>query len=642
MLRDDHIPSEVKGLASDSDKLDESKNDFDTAEAEHGEIQSDSNDSDHIETATGDNIGTEMKGNDIHSAETETGAKHEKSSSFTTSSCSLDKINMCRERNIDNATDDKEGHCQEETKRNMLDNNSIIKEQIRDEPVKITENQDIIKLFPNNLETTELETESDPAVFTCKPQGTGRDIDSNLLDSKTHTEDGLQEKYNGISDLNCALDSSVITSEREKSVSKQGISVQQETQSCFNSGSDTIVKTTDGKTFQISSNDGLTFEDSFVIEKVDSDDSDEDVDMEDRESSQLVINAHSSSDNNNPVGSSTEPHIEKRSEVAERNISADTASIESGDAVNAQPYIVSCTEVTEQSVNTSKETVETFNENVGILDKQGNVVKNNLGGIISSDNDTELKIINIAGGVTFYDENEETLCPDKMADYIETKLDHDAQIPFSPHTFTCISGPSSCTSLYSDVVYSTIPGSFMSVDPRLAVHNCPQWFVPSSLNSNMCLANDFGGRVYQQIPNENSFLSGQGNITQGCQQYFTAHVNTPNMLQPVKSESKLMAPSKNLVKSKKKKKSSKGTKTDSERIPVVKEYYNVRDPSSGKFVKIDHVPHVNNLQKFSRSTLKSGIKLETMSGTSSGIISGQNQGCRSVSLFTVFRFQAYS
>lgn len=370
-----------------------------------------------------------------------------------------------------------------------------------------------------------------------------------------------------------------------------------ESHTCTPKKPDTLVKTSDGKTFQISSNNGLTFEDSFVIETVDTDDSDVEMNLG-TENNQTVCNRVGQSNTNLP-----NLLMEK---VNGLQTAVEEYDKETLTGCNRNKMANSCTETgSNEKVESSKLPIDEESRHSEVPEKLN---RNLFGGILSPDNDSELKIINIAGGVTFYDDNEETLPNDRFIDYIETKPGTSIYNPFSYPGLSPIQ--SSCTSLYSDVVfssYSPFPGTYMSPGPRLSVQNCPQYLLSNNLN----IEGDLSGRLYQTAENTYRYENIQTNFSQGFQ-YYLPEANSTNFFQPlqVKSESRVITPTKS--KSKKKKKKSGDVPSP------VKDYYNVRDPK-GKFIKVDKAPYVNNLTMYSKTLSKSQhqIKYEPKSEATS-------------------------
>ena len=490
--------------------------------------------------------------------------------------------------------------------------------------------------------------------------------------SKPRSEDSVQVEQRCVlkKDCNCNISSVAAANHIKYSKSEQGLCdqvdskvcldtvtdskneavVHSESQTCLNSitGSDTVVKTSDGKTFQISSNHGLTFEDSFVIEKVDSDDSDDEM-GDDHDNSHHDENTLQCELEEDSLDKTTDHHIGKRAEeqvsskrcklacapIKETDQTAHPCSLisvfdgrsvgsqgsnnaEKADGVDTcseterdKSFIMNYTE-SEQSMSDPKQNT-TANYNLNSSD-QAQFERASLGGIISTDNDTDLKIINIAGGVNFYDENEESVSLDKIADYKLTK--HVENFPVSFDRLT--PSLSSCSALYPNVIYSTISEPFMSVDQRPAIHDPSGLLVPSQMNFNACLGNDFRGRIYQQFADENIYINaGQQNIAQ-TYPYFVPDTGNPYWHQPiksefVKSESKVLTASKYISASKKKKKHSKERKDNIEGDSCLKNFYNIRD-ANGKFIKM---PYVNNIHNDKvKTSPNSVVKLGSVNGAS--------------------------
>ena len=490
--------------------------------------------------------------------------------------------------------------------------------------------------------------------------------------SEPRSEDAVQEEQRCVlkKDCNCNTSSLAAANHIKHTKSEQGLCDQVDSQVCFDSvtdsknevvghsesqtclnsftGSDTVVKTSDGKTFQISSNHGLTFEDSFVIEKVDSDDSDDEMGLEDHDTGHLDVNAlqcelEDSLDKttDHEIGKRTDKQVSsKRCKLACAPIKdtyqtahpCSLISVFDGRSVGSQGFnnaeradgvdTGTCNETerdksfimnyaeSEQSMSEPKQNA-TANYNLNSLD-QAQFERASLGGIISTDNDTDLKIINIAGGVNFYDENEESVSLDKNADYKLTK--HVENFPFSFDRLT--PSLSSCSSLYPNVIYSTISEPFMSVDQRPAIHDPSGLLVPSQMNFNACLANDFRGRIYQQFTDENIYINaGQQNTAQ-TYPYFVPDTDTPYWHQPIKSElikseSKVLTASKYISASKKKKKHSTERKDYIERDSCLKNFYNIRD-ANGKFIKMPYVNNIHNNKV--KTSPNSVVKLGSVNG----------------------------
>ena len=491
--------------------------------------------------------------------------------------------------------------------------------------------------------------------------------------SKPRSEDTVQEELRCVlkKDCNCNISSVAAANHIKHTESEQGVCGQLDSQACLDSvtdskdeavahsesqtclnsmtGSDTVVKTSDGKTFQISSNHGLTFEDSFVIEKVDSDDSDDEMGVDDQDTGHLGVNTLQCELEEDSLDKSTDHQIGKRTDeqvsgkrcklacapIKDTDQTAHPCSLISvfdGHSVSSQgsnnaeradgvdtcneterdkSFIMNYTE-SEQSMSEPKQNT-TANYNLNSLD-QTQFERASLGGIISTDNDTDLKIINIAGGVNFYDENEESVSLDKIADYKLTK--HVENFPISFDRLT--PSLSSCSSLYPNVIYSTISEPFMSVDQRPAIHGPSGLLVPSQMNFNACLGNEFRGRLYQQFADENIYINaGQQNIAQ-TYPYFVPDTDNPYWHQPIKSElikseSKVLTASKYISASKKKKKHSEERKDNIESDSCFKNFYNIRD-ANGKFIKM---PYVNNMHNNAvKTSPNSVVKLGSVNDAS--------------------------
>ena len=488
--------------------------------------------------------------------------------------------------------------------------------------------------------------------------------------SKPRSEDAVQEEQRCVlkKDCNCNISSVAAANQIKQTESELGLCDQVDSQVCLDSvadskdeavvhsesqtclssitGSDTVVKTSDGKTFQISSNHGLTFEDSFVIEKVDSDDSDDEM-GDDHDTGHLDEGTLQCELEEDPLDKTTDHQIGKRTDeqVSSKRCKLacaplkdtdqtahpcslisvfDGRSVGSQGSNNAEKadgvdtcneterdkiFIMNYTE-SEQCMSEPKQNT-TANYNLNSLD-QAQFERASLGGIISTDNDTDLKIINIAGGVNFYDENEESVSLEKNADYKLTK--HVENFPISFDRLT--PSLSSCSSLYPNVIYSTISEPFMSVDQRPAIHDPSGLLVPSQVNFNACLGNDFRGRIYQQFADENIYINaGQQNIAQ-TYPYLVPDADNPYWHPPIKSEvikseSKVLTASKYISASKKKKKHSKERKDNIERDSCLKNFYNIRD-ANGKFIKM---PYVNNIHNITAKTSpNSVVKLGSVNG----------------------------
>ena len=583
--------------------------------------------------------------------------------------CRGDRETVCQENGIEDIDSDVSDSCSSTDKNKGNITNHFMKENV-------DENKDIPLTECNHTKVRH--------TCTCSPildkQLVNGDNDNFVCpkdQSKPRSEDTVQEEQRCVlkKDCNCDISSLAEANHIKHTQSEQGLCDQvdsqvcldsvtdskdkavalSESQTCLNSimGSDTVVKTSDGKTFQISSNHGLTFEDSFVIEKVDSDDSDDEMgDDHDNTNSHLDENTlqseHLEEDyvdktTYHQIGKRTDEHVSSKkcklayapikntdqiahpcslisvfdgrsvgsqgSNNAERADGVDTCNETERDKSFIMNY--SYTE-SEQSMSEPKQNTKA-NYNLNSLD-HAQFERASLGGIISTDNDTDLKIINIAGGVNFYDENEESVSLDKTADYKLTK--HVENFPISFDRLT--PSLSSCSSLYPNVIYSTISDPYMSVDQRPAIHDPSGLLVPSQMNFNACLGNDFRGRIYQQFADENIYINaGQQNIAQ-TYPYFVPDTDNPYWHQPIKSElikseSKVLTASKYISASKKKKKHSKECKDNIERDSCLKNFYNIRD-ANGKFIKMPYVNNIHNNKV--KTSPNSVVKLGSVNGAS--------------------------
>ena len=367
-------------------------------------------------------------------------------------------------------------------------------------------------------------------------------------------------------------------------------------------GLDTLVETSDGKTFQISSDDGLTYEESFVIEKVGSDDSDTEMTIDYDEAV--------SSNQTSMKASLNDEIIAEQQPDKKDYFEQETAVVGSGKNIDSMPNVAATEDILIENLGISQETYKS--------DTPEKPIRESFGGIVELDNDSELKIINIAGGVTFYDEpNQEDLPNDRIIDYLE-KPGVSVYNPFSYSGFPPIQ--SSCTSLYSDVVYSShssFPGTYMSVDPRLTVQNCPQYFVPNNLNLGMYMGTNEGGQLYQPAESQNQYGNVLPRFNQGFQ-YYLPQAETSDLSEPVqvKSESRVIT----ATNTKAKKKKNRKEQSDDKLSPTcMKEYYNVRD-KNGKFIKKEEIPYINNVRyssyslKGHKTGMKTPVKQEKMAG----------------------------
>ena len=482
---------------------------------------------------------------------------------------------------------------------------------------------------------------------TRHPQEIPKETESDSLNSNVSSKHSLSPKSADVSLVNKDRGNIYASDIENRDLSKLKVEGDQKSNNDLNflNESDSILKTSDGKTFQISSDDG--FEDSFVIEKVDSDDSDNEVD---NSSEKQKVKGNITDGDNTQVEILTQENVkvlqpyseiytEENFDVTRKRQRDEESALISGTSaavsMNTSPYIVSCTDMTDKSWNKQDKSIDSYMETCGTIDKQEPVQKSLLSGIISSDNDSELKIVNIAGGVTFYDDCEDTFdSNNKMTYYVDTKPGTSIYNPLSYSNYT--PAPSSGSSLYSNVVFSSyagIPGTFMSADPRLAVQNCQPMFFPNSMNT-AGLESDPNGRLYP-VANASQYGNCQQNIPQSFQ-YFVPSACNLDFVQPmpveIKSEKKIIIPSKR-SKSKKRKRRKSPEGTDGVSVknfyylkdPVtgkLKEYYNVRDPS-GKFIKVNRTkpPYINNMQQSplwsSKGIHKTSIKEEIVTETSS-------------------------
>lgn len=357
-------------------------------------------------------------------------------------------------------------------------------------------------------------------------------------------------------------------------------------------GSETILNTSESNIFQISSNDGLTYE-NIVIENVGSDDSDTQmtIDYDDQKFDSSQASLKFSLDND----IIPQNNQENKGNPVLKHLHSGNAHQKLADIHNSAMGIAKNEEIVIENLEIPQGNC--------LTDTPEPPVRESFGGIVEPDTDSELKIINIAGGVTFYDDpNQEDLPNDRNIDYVE-KPNVSVYNPFAYSGFPSIQ--SSCTSPYSDVVfssYSSFPGTYMSVNPRLTVQNCPQYFFPNNLNMGMYVGANEVGQIYK--PEE--ILTKNGNsppsFNQGFQYFFPQPQKT-DFSEPVEVKSEARVITATSPKSKKKRR-----KQEQEENPlsVNKDYYNVRD-KNGKFIKMEEMPYINNV-KHSRFSLK-GHKL---------------------------------
>ena len=348
-----------------------------------------------------------------------------------------------------------------------------------------------------------------------------------------------------------------------------------ETDAAHHKGLETIVNTSDSNIFQISSNDGLTYE-NIVIENVGSDDSDTQmtIDYDDQKVDSIQTSLKLSLNNDNITQHTYEQKNKTEQKQLVGNSHQNFADIHKGAldvATNADIVI----------------------ENLEIPPETP--VRQSFGGIVEPDSDSELKIINIAGGVTFYDDpNQDDLPNDRNIDYIE-KPGVSVYNPFIYSGFPSLQ--SSNTSPYSDVVYSSynsFPSTYMN--PRLTVQNCPQYFFPNNLNMGMYVGANEAGQIYQPVENQTKYGNMPPSFNQGLQYYFPQPKKT-DLSEPIEVKSEARVITATSPKSKKKKR-----KQELEEDPLSpnKEYYNVRD-KHGKFIKMEEMPYINNVNHSSFS-----------------------------------------
>ena len=394
--------------------------------------------------------------------------------------------------------------------------------------------------------------------------------DDNLL-SKSDTKDKAQ---------NSNLPSAVI-----EGYSNDVNSAITETGAAPHKGLETIVNTSDSNIFQISSNDGLTYE-SIMIENVGSEDSDTQmtIDYDDPKVDSTKTSMKLSLDNDNITQHKYEKKGKTEQKQLVRNSHQNFAAIH-----NCALDVATNADIVIENLETGPPEPS---------------VRESFGGIVEPDSDSELKIINIAGGVTFYDDPDQDDLPnDGNIDYVE-KPGVSVYNPFVYSGFP--SNQSSNTSPYSDVVYSSytsFPSTYMN--PRLTVQNCPQYFFPNNLNMGMYVGANEAGQIYQPVDNQTKYGNIPPSFNQGFQYYFPQPKKT-DLSEPVEVKSETRAITATSPKSTKKKRKKE---LEEEPLSPNKEYYNVRD-KNGKFIKMEEMPYINNVNhsSFSLKGHKPGMK----------------------------------
>ena len=258
----------------------------------------------------------------------------------------------------------------------------------------------------------------------------------------------------------------------------------------------------------------------------------------------------------------------------------------------------------EENVETSETCNIVTNEDIVIENLEGSPVacetfapgtpiRESFGGIVEPDSDSDLKIINIAGGVHFYD------------DQNQGDMQNDR------HYFGRTGG--------TDVVfssYSSFPNTYMSVNPRLTMQNCPQYFVPN----NFGMYTNQPEHLYQPVAHQNQYCNNTPSFRQDFQYFFPQQktYDSSDSSEPVKvkSESRVITASYSTSPKSKKKKRKKDEESD---LSTTKEYYNVRD-QFGKFIKKDELPYINNINhsglslKGQKPGMKPVVKQEPSTG----------------------------